>query len=369
MAKKDYHLTQTGAEVQKILNEAHQTYTCPLSEVVDPIEGDICIVSSHEESIPITFTPGATRIQFDVPSKTLRWAVDNSVQTIAVAEIRYMPKVDTHYWYQPIPMGDDDEPTEFGGTIEADRSDFALVWDDDEVFAENLQHISLYAVIPAIAYEYKNGIWEERKDITDVLRYSYQSLTPAQQKQARKNITAFPGTIVNDTTATPGTSLAFYVRIMYPESGVYAFKFNGKLSDEDTETGQYKVVVINSEMNDEPQIANDTMPLVLVAEMDSENFDLYRIHQYVAGGRYKYRLERFYVKPSSGIPAGDLEDSYLIADETTPGVLDPLELEKTSNKVTTISDESTDMQYPSAKATYTFVNGIVGDIETLLNAL
>lgn len=39
--------------------------------------------------------------------------------------------------------------------------------------------------------------------------------------------------------------------------------------------------------------------------------------------------------------------------------------EATSNKVTSISSSSTDTQYPSAKCVY----DIVGDIETLLNAL
>lgn len=39
--------------------------------------------------------------------------------------------------------------------------------------------------------------------------------------------------------------------------------------------------------------------------------------------------------------------------------------EQTSNKVTSISSSSTDAQYPSAKCVY----DIVGDIETLINAL
>ena len=39
--------------------------------------------------------------------------------------------------------------------------------------------------------------------------------------------------------------------------------------------------------------------------------------------------------------------------------------EQTSNKVTSISSSSTDTQYPSAKCVY----DIVGDIETLINAL
>ena len=41
--------------------------------------------------------------------------------------------------------------------------------------------------------------------------------------------------------------------------------------------------------------------------------------------------------------------------------------ENTSNKVTSLSSSSTDTQYPSAKATYTYINTALGDIETLLS--
>jgi len=41
--------------------------------------------------------------------------------------------------------------------------------------------------------------------------------------------------------------------------------------------------------------------------------------------------------------------------------------ENTSNKVTSLSSSSTDTQYPSAKATYTYINAMLGDIETLLS--
>lgn len=41
--------------------------------------------------------------------------------------------------------------------------------------------------------------------------------------------------------------------------------------------------------------------------------------------------------------------------------------ENTSNKVTSLSSSSTDTQYPSAKATYTYINTMLGDIETLLS--
>lgn len=46
--------------------------------------------------------------------------------------------------------------------------------------------------------------------------------------------------------------------------------------------------------------------------------------------------------------------------------LTDLGVEDASNKVTSISSNSTDTQYPSAKATYTYINTILGNIETLL---
>lgn len=48
MAKKDTHLTQSGAEVQRILNQAQRVYIGLPNEIVQPDEGDICIVPAHD---------------------------------------------------------------------------------------------------------------------------------------------------------------------------------------------------------------------------------------------------------------------------------------------------------------------------------
>ena len=43
--------------------------------------------------------------------------------------------------------------------------------------------------------------------------------------------------------------------------------------------------------------------------------------------------------------------------------------ESTENKVTSITESSSDSQYPSAKAVYTYVNTVLGDIETILASI
>ena len=43
------------------------------------------------------------------------------------------------------------------------------------------------------------------------------------------------------------------------------------------------------------------------------------------------------------------------------------DVEMTSNKTTSISSSSTDTQYPSAKATYDYVDTKIGDIDTALD--
>jgi len=63
-----------------------------------------------------------------------------------------------------------------------------------------------------------------------------------------------------------------------------------------------------------------------------------------------------YQKPQTGIPASDL------ASGVIPDVSGK---ESTSNKVTSLSAQSTDTQYPSAKCVY----DLIGDVETLINAL
>lgn len=64
----------------------------------------------------------------------------------------------------------------------------------------------------------------------------------------------------------------------------------------------------------------------------------------------------FYTKPPTGIPASDIAS----------GVIPDISVkENTSNKVTSLSSSSTDVQYPSAKCVY----DLVGNIETLLAAI
>ena len=54
---------------------------------------------------------------------------------------------------------------------------------------------------------------------------------------------------------------------------------------------------------------------------------------------------------TSGGVYNELEDVALI-DSSASSSLSPLQLEKTTNKVTSISASSTDAEYPSAKAVY-----------------
>lgn len=68
------------------------------------------------------------------------------------------------------------------------------------------------------------------------------------------------------------------------------------------------------------------------------------------------KADTAYQKPSTGIPASDL------ASGVIPDVSGK---ENTSNKVTSLSAQSTDTQYPSAKCVY----DLIGDIETLLAAI
>lgn len=42
-------------------------------------------------------------------------------------------------------------------------------------------------------------------------------------------------------------------------------------------------------------------------------------------------------------------------------------IEDTDNKVTSLSSQSTDTQYPSAKAVYDFVDDLIGDAITYIN--
>ena len=337
-----------GAWVERgDLSGAQRVYRSSLSSVEDPDEGDICIVPAHEERRILFVGSGATSVPLSVPYKKLRWEVGEEVDTVNAATIRYPGDLGRNY-YQPIPDGEEGEtPTVFGGTIEASGTEFSIIWDDEDVFRAALPYIKIYFIYPAIAYEYKNGSWVERKDMTDVLRYSPQSLTAAQKAQARENILAFLGPDVNKTTIVSNDSLAKYIRYHYGDPGVYSFTFTGKLSDGDGATGTYKAIVITSSTFVGGQYASISNFASFVIIEPEDNFEnkLYRVVQRYASvsSPAEYVLEEYYIKPKTGIPAADL------ASGVIPDVSGK---EDVSNKVTSLSDQSTNTEYPSAKAVY-----------------
>jgi hypothetical protein len=78
-----------------------------------------------------------------------------------------------------------------------------------------------------------------------------------------------------------------------------------------------------------------------------------------------------YTKASTGIPKTDLDSSVQTslgkADTAIQQHQDISGKEDKSNKVTSISSQSTDTQYPSALAVYNYIDGIVGDISSIID--
>ena len=76
-----------------------------------------------------------------------------------------------------------------------------------------------------------------------------------------------------------------------------------------------------------------------------------------------------YIKPVTGIPksdlASDVQTSLGKADTALQSHQDITGKEDKTNKVTSLSSQSTDTQYPSAKCVY----DLIGDIETLLGGI
>ena len=100
----------------------------------------------------------------------------------------------------------------------------------------------------------------------------------------------------------------------------------------------------------------------IVVDVQTEIADLETIRSGASAGATAYQ------KPSTGIPASDLAE----AVQTSLGKADTAlqssaiaNMEVTTNKVTSLSSQSTDTQYPRAKCVY----NVVGDIETLLAAI
>lgn len=79
-----------------------------------------------------------------------------------------------------------------------------------------------------------------------------------------------------------------------------------------------------------------------------------------------------YDKPSGGIPSTDLASAVQTSLGKADTALQSADItgkEDTSNKSTTITSSSTDTQYASAKAVYTYVTSVVGDINSVLDEI
>lgn len=78
----------------------------------------------------------------------------------------------------------------------------------------------------------------------------------------------------------------------------------------------------------------------------------------------------FYFIPKDTAKPQDGYDEYIYAEGAWEQVgatdVDLSEFEEVSNKVTSISAESTDEQYPSAKCVYDLVGGVEAELEALL---
>lgn len=280
-----------------------QAYGFGTTFPANPKEGDIFVILAHEDQLTLTLPEGETPIQLDVPYGKLRWEVDEACQLARIAAIKWLNVLTNRDEYEYIPGGHvGEQPLYYDDTIERGR-DFSFRWVDGECvsyedFVANFQYISLYSIVPDVAYEYKNGVWEERKDMSDVLRYSYQDLDDWEKSQARENISAFKDIVDISDTITSNLSLARYITMLVAERGpgIYTFRFTGKLSDGDTDTATYRVLLVGASEADCIVSINSA---TLISRIDSK---LYRI--LLNNGLYY--LEPLYIKPASGIPASDI---------------------------------------------------------------
>lgn len=78
----------------------------------------------------------------------------------------------------------------------------------------------------------------------------------------------------------------------------------------------------------------------------------------------------FYFIPKDTAKPQDGYDEYIYAEGAWEQVgvtdVDLSEVEMTTNKVTSLSDESTDTEYPSAKCVYDLVGNVEAELEALL---
>lgn len=164
MAKKDYHLTQTGQEVQDILNEAQRVYQCLPEQVEHPDEGDICFVPAHDENIDLEYVSGNQTEPFLIPEGV--HLIKTKIVAPAVANWIVVIRRPQEMGINLITTGEVPEEYVANVGVEPGTTPYIYWYDKDESY---LQYLTVYYEVAAVCYEYMNGSWVERTDLAQTL--------------------------------------------------------------------------------------------------------------------------------------------------------------------------------------------------------
>lgn len=284
--------TDLDDAVQSLLNNAQQVYVGQLNSVLNPKEGDICIIPAHNDQVTLEETSNGYK--FVAISGTISWVCDTLSVTANNFNVSWQDDGGSyHAFFIPSNVQSPQNVT-VGATIYI-TSEYPNAW----------EKIIFYNNFPALYYEYKSGTWEEREVLSDVLRYTQQNLTNSQKEQSRKNIDT-EGVLIS-SNVTPPAEFSNKTR-------EFAFTALGITSQQLTDLFNSKYAHIR--------------------------FGDYNILQFIGGNSQKayllYDGQRYTLGYTSS------SDYYY--------QLDKYELQ--SNKVTSISQYSTNVQIPSAKAVY-----------------
>ena len=155
------NIADSGISKNFIEDNYQHLYHCTLQEVLNPKDGDICIVPVSYDNIPITGTDDSNIFNFTSVNRKVKWRVTNGAEEWFF--FRWTSDSEEVITTPSLPENVTGFPIEGIVDITNSTGEAALIWDTE--FRSSVQYLTLYDVVPETAYLYIAQDWVKLEDL------------------------------------------------------------------------------------------------------------------------------------------------------------------------------------------------------------
>lgn len=157
------NITDSGISKDFIEDNYQHLYHCTLQEVLNPKDGDICIVPISYNNIPITGIDDSNIFNFTSVNRKVKWRVTNGAEEWFF--FRWTSDSEEVITTPNLPENVTGFPVEGIVDITNSTGEASLIWNIE--FKSSMQYLTLYDVVPESAYVYIAESWIKLSDIEE----------------------------------------------------------------------------------------------------------------------------------------------------------------------------------------------------------